>query len=382
MRTMQSGGEAVPRGPLFVKIGSSSLAEPGAGLSTAKLEGLVLEVMAARALVGDVVLVSSGAVAAGLGPLGLRPGAVTRSERQAAAAVGQARLMEAYRTLCGQQGVEAAQVLICRSELENPRRVAHLRRAVAELLRRGALPIVNENDTAAADELRFGDNDTLAALLAVALDARLLVLLTDIDGLYDADPRHRPQARRIAEVRAWTPDVMALGGRAGTGVGSGGMRTKLRAARIASDAGIDTVVTRAQVGQLAAVLRGESVGTRFRASPSPGSRSRVLLRYGARPRGRLILDDGAVAAVERRGASLLAAGVLELRGAFEPGDVVELATAGERVIGRGTALLGARDLARVMARRQAGQAPGGVRVVHHRAMVLAGEERDDGRIQA
>ena len=362
---------------VVVKVGSSSLVGPGGGVDAGRLGLVAHEAASLRASGAEVVLVSSGAVAAGLGALGLRPGGVTLAERQAAAAVGQGRLVDAYREAFLPLGVEVAQVLLSRAELEHPSRVRHLRAALGALLRHGAMPIVNENDTVAADEVKIGDNDTLAAILAVVAGADLLVLLTDIDGFYDQDPRRVSGARRIDVVEAWTPELQAAAGRPGSGVGTGGMRTKLSAARIASAAGVDTVIARTAQGVLKRVLEGEGVGTRFRAHPDPGPRHQVWLRYGARPRGRLILDDGAAEAVQERQASLLLPGIKDCRGAFQAGDVVELATTADRVIARGTAMLGAQDLMRWLARqdRPAGRA---VRVVQHRTMVMAGREPGDG----
>jgi glutamate 5-kinase len=302
---------------------------------------------------------------------------MTLAEKQAAAAIGQSRLMEIYRGVFEPAGIEVAQVLLSRGELESPRRVGHLRRALSALTHHGVLPIVNENDTIAVEELKIGDNDTLAALLAVVAGADLLVLLTDIDGFYEQDPRRHAGARRIAVIEEWLPSLSAAAGRAGSGVGTGGMQTKLGAARIAAAAGIDTVVARTRPGVLKAVLRGDDVGTLFRGHPQPGPRRAVWLRYGARPRGRLILDDGAAQAVERQAASLLLPGITECRGAFQAGDVVELATTAERVIARGTALVGAQELVRWLAMQER-EAPRAVRVVQHRTMVMAGEGLDGG----
>ncbi len=365
------------RSYIVVKVGSSSLVDPAGGLDAGKLRLVAGEVAFAREQGAAVLLVSSGAVAAGLGVLGLHPAAVTLAEKQAAAAIGQGRLMDLYREVCLPLGIEVAQILLSRSELESPRRVGHLRRALAALGQHGVLPIVNENDTIAVEELKIGDNDTLSALLAVVTGADLLVLLTDIDGFYDRDPRKAAGARRIAVVEEWQPELAGAAGKAGSGIGTGGMRTKLTAARIATAAGIDTVVARTAPGVLPAILSGEAVGTLFRGQAKPGPRRQVWLRYGARPRGRLILDDGAAAAVEGRQASLLLPGITDCRGAFQAGDVVELATASERVIARGTVMVGAHELVRWLS-EEPRQAPRAVRVVQHRTMVMAGEEQADG----
>jgi len=367
----------MPGPRVVVKVGSSSLVGPSGALAAERLGLVAAEVAGLRAAGAEAILVTSGAVAAGLPVLGLRPGAVTLAEKQAAAAVGQGLLMDAYREAFGPLGLEVAQLLLTRAELESPRRIGHLRRALTALLRRAVLPIVNENDTVAVEELRIGDNDTLAALLAVVAGADVLVLLTDIDGFYDQDPRRSQRARRVDVVESWTPALRAAAGRAGSGLGTGGMRTKLGAARIATAAGVETWVVRTAPGVLGAVLRKEPVGTVFRPHPRPGPRRDVWLRYGAQPRGRLILDDGAVDAVLGRQASLLLQGVTECRGAFAAGDVVELATAADRVIARGTALLGAPDLVRWLTRQERGLVRH-VRVVQHRTMVMAGEGLDDG----
>lgn len=305
---------------MVVKVGSSSLTRSSGHLDAAKLEALVASV-AANVLSGArIVLVSSGAIAAGFGPLGFaeRPRDVVT--QQAAASVGQGLLMARYETAFARYGIRVGQILITAEDTIRAAQYRNARRTLERLLDLGVVPIVNENDALASNEIRFGDNDRLSALVANIVRADALVLLTDVDALYTAPPG-RPDARRIGYV----PDVIAtlrdvtVGGST-SGVGTGGMVTKLEAARIAAVSGVPVVLTSA--ANAGPAMMGDPVGTVFAPVHDRGSSRRLWIGFAAEPRGTIVVDDGAVRAVRGGRASLLAAGALEVRGEFSAGDPV------------------------------------------------------------
>mgnify|MGYP001179567829 CR=1 FL=1 len=308
---------------VVVKVGSSSLTTAAGGIDPDRVRSLVDVLVAARDRGAEVVLVSSGAIAAGLAPLGLRRRPRALPIQQAAASVGQGLLVHRYNEELARHGVVAGQVLLT---VDDVTRRAHYRNAfqtLAKLLELGVLPIVNENDTVATSEIRFGDNDRLAALVAHLVRADLLVLLSDVDGLYDADPS-APGSTLLRDIH----DAEDLGGvRIGktgaAGLGTGGMQTKVEAARIATGTGIPVVPTSAE--RAADVLAGEPVGTLFHATGRRRPTRLLWLRHATEPKGALLLDDGAVRAVVNRRASLLAAGVTGVTGTFTAGDPVDLA---------------------------------------------------------
>jgi glutamate 5-kinase len=338
---------------VVVKVGSSSLT--------------------ARAGGREVVLVSSGAIAAGLAPLQLGSRPRDLATAQAAASVGQLRLAQTYAETFARLGVIVGQVLLTADDLTRRSHYRNAHRTVERLLSLGVLPIVNENDTVATEEIRFGDNDRLAALVAHVALADALVLLSDVDGVYDGDPRTGP-AQLIDTVR--DPADLAhvrLGSARRNGVGTGGMATKVEAALIAAHAGVPVVVT--STVQVAAALAGERVGTFFLPmGRRPGARQ-FWLRYASRPRGRLILDDGAVRAVLERHASLLAAGITGVAGEFLADDPVELVGTDGEVIARGLVAYDARELPALLGRKT-GDLPAEFRreVVHRDEMVLVARQ--------
>lgn len=305
---------------MVVKVGSSSLTRPSGHLDAAKLEALVASV-AANVLSGArVVLVSSGAIAAGFGPLGFAERPRDVATQQAAASVGQGMLMARYETAFARYGIRVGQILITAEDTIRAAQYRNARRTLERLLDLGVVPIVNENDALASNEIRFGDNDRLSALVANIVRADALVLLTDVDALYTAPPG-RPDARRIGYV----PDVIAtlrdvtVGGST-SGVGTGGMVTKLEAARIAAVSGVPVVLTSA--ANAGPAMMGDPVGTVFAPVHDRGSSRRLWIGFAAEPRGTIVVDDGAVRAVRGGRASLLAAGALEVRGEFSAGDPV------------------------------------------------------------
>ncbi len=319
-------------GRVVVKIGSSSLTAPGGRLDVDRLRRLVTVIADRRAAGQEVVLVSSGAIAAGIAPLGLPMRPTDLATAQATASVGQGILVARYTEAFAEHGRRVGQVLLTAEDLIRRQHYRNAQRALGRLLALGVVPIVNENDTVATDEIRFGDNDRLAALVAHLVRADALVLLTDVDGLYDGPPS-RPGTRRIDEVRG--PEELEgveVTGR-GTTIGTGGMVTKLEAASIATSAGVPVVLTAAD--NAAQALAGERVGTWFAATGRRKSTRRLWLAHAARTSGRLVLDDGAVHAITHGKRSLLAAGIVGVEGDFEPGDPVELATTAGRVMARG-----------------------------------------------
>ncbi len=324
---------------IVVKVGSSSLTTAAGGLDRTRVDALVDAVAGCPA---EIVLVSSGAIAAGLAPLGLARRPRDLATQQAAASVGQGLLMRAYTEAFGRHGQTVGQVLLT---VDDVTRRAHYRnayRTLARLLDLRTLPIVNENDTVATEEIRFGDNDRLAALVAALVNADLLVLLSDVDALYTGDPAH-PGSRRV-DLVAPGDDLagVAIGRTGRAGVGTGGMLTKVEAARIATGAGIPVVLTAAP--QAAAALRGDDVGTLFQGVRQRPAARLFWLAHATAPRGRLTLDAGAVRAVVDRRASLLPAGVTAVDGRFAAGDPVDLVDTEGRAVARGLVNYDASEL--------------------------------------
>lgn len=304
-----------------VKIGSSLLVGRDGRLRRGWMPRLAGRL---NQLPGAVVLVSSGAIAMGRGAIGLERRPRSLAEAQAAAAVGQIHLAGAWTQAWAKQKRSAAQILLTLGDLEQRPRYLNARATLEMLIERAVVPVVNENDTVATEEIRFGDNDRLAARVAQLVGARLLVLLSDVDGLYSADPAVDPEARHIPLVDRLTPEIQALAGAAGAaGLGTGGMRSKLDAARIATDAGAEVVLTSGLAQDPIGDLLDGGPATVFRAGIKPLAARKRWLRGLQEPRGELRLDAGAVAAV-KGGASLLAVGVREVRGAFGRGDLVRL----------------------------------------------------------
>ncbi|MDP9395732.1 MAG: glutamate 5-kinase [Actinomycetota bacterium] len=333
---------------VVVKIGSSSLTAASGGLDGQRIEALC-EVVAARLRGGgEVVLVSSGAIAAGLAPLRLARRPRDLATQQAAASVGQGLLVHRYTEAFAAAGIPVGQVLLTAEDVIRRTHYRNAQRTLYRLLALGVLPVVNENDTVATHEIRFGDNDRLAALVAHLVHADLLLLLSDVDGLYDGDPR-RPGAHRIAEVRKF--DQLAdvpLRGSGPAGVGTGGMVTKVDAARIATSAGVPVLLAAAP--QAGAALAGEDCGTWFAAAPRRTSTRLLWLAYATTPRGSLRLDAGAVRAVVERRLSLLPAGVTAVDGAFTAGDPVDLLDENGHAVARGLVNFDATELPGLLGR--------------------------------
>ncbi|MQA87783.1 MAG: glutamate 5-kinase [Streptosporangiales bacterium] len=316
---------------VVVKVGSSSLTTPDGAIDAHRVDELVSVLAACRHGGRELVFVSSGAIAAGLGPLGLPRRPRDLATQQAAASVGQGLLVARYTASFARYGLGVGQVLLTSDDMVRRSHYRNAQRTLQRLLEMDVIPVVNENDTVATDEIRFGDNDRLAALVAHLIRADALVLLSDVDGLYDNDPRHAG-ARIIAEVRDERDLATVTLGRPRR-VGIGGMITKVQAAQIATGAGIPTVVAGAAAAS--AALAGEPVGTYFLPTASRPASRLLWLAHATTARGRLHLDPGAVAAVVHRRASLLPAGVVGVQGEFVAGDPVDLCDEDGRVVGRG-----------------------------------------------
>jgi glutamate 5-kinase len=318
---------------VVVKVGSSSVASAGGGLDAESIDDLVDAVAAIVTAGRQVVLISSGAIAAGLAPLRRTGRPSDLATQQAAASVGQGLLLARYAAAFDRHGRAVGQVLLTAGDLVRRAHYRNAQRTLSRLLALGAVPVVNENDTVATDEIRYGDNDHLAALVAHLVQADALVLLSDVDGVYDADPS-RPGARRLRVVGPGDLDGIPLGRAGRSGVGSGGMITKVEAARIAAGSGVPALV--AAAADVGPALAGADVGTLFFPTTDRRPPARLLwLAHASAPAGRLRLDDGAVAAVRGGRASLLAAGVTGVDGRFTAGDAVDLVDPAGGVVARG-----------------------------------------------
>jgi len=332
---------------VVVKVGSSSLTTPEGMVDDVRLKGLVDALAGHRERGTEVVLVSSGAIAAGLEPLGLARRPRDLATQQAAASVGQGRLLARYTAAFGGHGLRVGQVLLTAEDVIRRTHYANARRTLYRLLQLGVVPVVNENDTVATDEIRFGDNDRLAALVAHLVHADALLLLTDVDALYDRAPS-QPGAQRVTVVRR-PADLEGVSlGRSGSRVGTGGMVTKVEAAGIATTAGIATLLT--SVDRLDQALAGADVGTWFAPTGSRRASRLLWLAHATRPRGRLRLDAGAVAAVVERRLSLLPAGVVGVEGDFGAGDPVDLCDENGHAVARGLVNYGAGELPGLLGR--------------------------------
>lgn len=331
-----------------VKIGSALLTQDGHGLARAMLVPWVEQMAARRSAGHEIVLVSSGAVAEGMARMGWRQRPKALHELQAAAAIGQMGLVRAYEDCFQVLGLHTAQVLLTRDDLANRVRYLNARSTLRTLIKLGAIPVINENDTVATDELRFGDNDTLAALVANLIEADLLILLTDQDGLFDQDPRFNPKARLISETWVDDPLLDEVAGGSVTGLGTGGMVTKVRAARLAARSGTPTVIAPGRgAGVLTRIGCGEPVGTLLLPVEEPQGARKQWLAGHLQVRGRLILDAGAVTALREKGTSLLAVGVKTVQGTFARGEVVACVDESGQEIARGLVNYDAGDAERI-----------------------------------
>lgn len=338
---------------IVVKVGSSSLTKPGrrgaTGLDTDRIAYLADVISAAVKDGREVVLVSSGAIAAGLEPLALSKRPRDLATQQAAASVGQLLLVEAYAAAFARHGLRVGQVLLTADDLQRRSHYRNAQRNLDRLLGLGVVPIVNENDAVATDEIRFGDNDRLAALTAHLVSAQGMVLLSDVDGVYDANPLKGPaNLIPVIDDEAGLSAIDTSGPVTG-GVGTGGMTTKLDSARIASGAGVAVIITSAELA--AEAVAGQRVGTFVPARGKRPSQRLFWLRWASEPRGQIAIDQGAVLAVTARRKSLLPAGITGVTGAFDIGDAVELIGPDGAAVARGLVAYPARELPKMMGKQ-------------------------------
>ncbi len=349
-----------------VKVGSNSLRDPDGGLDDAVVVDLVAQLAKLVGAGTRVVLVSSGAVAAGLEPLGLRTRPPDLPGLQAAASVGQGLLLHRYQSAFAAHGLACGQVLLMAGDMVDRRRYLNARNTFERLLELGAVPVVNENDTVATEELRVGDNDRLAALVAGMLGADLLVLLSDVDAVYSQDPARHPGAAPLSRVDDLAAIEHLRVGGAGSGVGTGGMVTKLDAARIATLGAAHVVIAHARrPGVIGEAVSGADVGTWFPARDRPESR-KLWIAFATSPRGSLVVDGGAVRALVERGSSLLAVGITDVHGAFTAGSAVNVVGPDQRLVARGLVGFDAAEVRSMVGRPSGELAPRHRRAVVHR----------------
>ncbi|WP_438351790.1 glutamate 5-kinase [Paenibacillus sp. FA6] len=321
---------------IVIKIGSSSLTFAEGALNREAIHFFAGEMASLKAAGHEILLVTSGAVAAGFREIGYPSRPRLLHEKQAAAAVGQALLMQSYQQAFGSHGIVTAQLLLTRTDFCSRKRMNNAGMTVEELLKQGVIPIFNENDTVSVDELKFGDNDTLSALVANLVKAQHLLILTDMDGLYSGDPRKHPDAVRFDRIREITEEIYAIAGGAGSSLGTGGMRSKVDAAKIATRGGVPVFVGKVTAsGDLQSAVDGAGRGTYFDTELSSLSMKKQWLGFMSTPLGSITVDEGAEKALTHGGHSLLAVGVKHVEGHFHAGDVVEVLNMEAKVIGRG-----------------------------------------------
>ena len=362
---------------MVVKVGTRVVTHPGGKLNEERIAQLAEEIHEVLASGRKVALVSSGAVGAGMGRLGLPSRPETLAQLQAVAAIGQSHLIEVYERTLRQFGHHAAQILLTAEDIDHRLRYLNARNTILTLFEYGAVPIINENDTVSVEELQttFGDNDRLAALVANLIQAPLLVLLSDVEGLYDGDPR-QPGAKLIELVERFDESLFDLVRDKQTGLSKGGMASKLRAARITTAAGGNVIIASGrQPGALRKILAGQPVGTLFLAQGPLITARKRWIGFSAQPRGSLILDPGACEAIRNQGRSLLAIGIVDVMGEFDRGDVVALCDADGRELARGLTNYSSQELQKIKGLRTnqiaqvLGQCPYD-EVIHRNNMVL------------
>ncbi len=357
---------------LVAKIGTSSVTDALGVIDAAVIDGMCDQLAALRTDGHEVMLVSSGAVSAGVAALGLPARPTDMPTLQALAAAGQSRLMDTYNRSLGRHGLVAAQVLLVPHDFVDRRQYLHIRQTLTRLLELGCIPIINENDAIASDEIRYGDNDRIAALVAHNVSADLVVLLTDTPGLYTSDPRIDASATLLTEVAADDPLLAVSAGATGSNRGSGGMASKLAAARMASWSGVRAIIAAAaRPDVLVDAVAGARVGTTFQPSERRLPARKLWIAFASQVLGTVVIDDGARRAILERGTSLLPAGVVAVNGEFYNGDVVEVRDQQGVAVARGMVLSDAEALRAAMGRRT-GDLPSGTahEVIHRDDLVV------------
>ena len=338
---------------IVVKVGTSTLTHPSGGMNLHRIEHLVRELIDEANQGKDILLVSSGAIAAGMNALGLTERPASVPARQALAAIGQGALLHIYEKFFHEYGRTMAQVLLTKENAARHHQYMNSRNALLALLGMNVIPVINENDAVAVDEIKIGDNDNLSAVVAALVDADALIILSDIDGVYTANPRTDTSARLISEIPEITPEVEHIAGGAGSAQGTGGMQTKIEAAKIAQNAGVTMVIARGdEDGIVRSILHGEEVGTLFPAREAHLRTRKSWLAFGQRLMGEISVDEGCILAM-RRGASLLAVGVTDVYGEFSAGDTIRVLSPDGQEIARGITAYDAADIARLMGHQTA-----------------------------
>ncbi len=337
---------------LVMKIGSSILAAPSVGLRLDHIQRLSNEIGQLKRDKRDIVLVSSGAIVAGIEKLGLKAYPHTLPLKQAAASAGQSRLLRAYENSFQEAGHNIAQVLLTHQDLADRKRFLNARHTLTTLLTLGVIPVINENDAVAVEEIRFGDNDTLAAQVAHLVDADLLMILSDVDGLFTQDPRRHPDATLISEIADMTPDIEQSAGRSRSQESRGGMVTKIQAAKLVGQFGLPTLLINGETpGLMSRILAGADGGTLFLPQGRKRHSRKHWIAGTLRSKGQLILDSGAVEALAHRGKSLLPSGILEVKGTFVPGDPVSCADTDGKEFARGLVNVSSAVVSAIKGRR-------------------------------
>ena len=335
---------------IVIKIGSALLVGADGAIRRDWLAALATDIAAYRARGQEVLIVSSGSIAVGRGMLAFGSGALKLEEKQAAAAAGQIQLAHAYQEALAAHDIPVAQILLTPSDTEERRRHLNARATMTQLLKLNVVPVINENDTVATSEIRYGDNDRLAARVATMASADLLVLLSDIDGLYTADPRNDPDARHIPEIPSLTPEILAMAGDAVPGISTGGMITKLDAAKIALAGGCTMLIAKGEASHALRDLENGTRFSRFLPSDQPLTARKRWIAGTLKPMGSITVDAGALAALAR-GKSLLPAGVRAVSGQFDRGDAVEIKAPDGRVVGKGLSAYAAKDAVKIVGKQ-------------------------------
>lgn len=361
---------------IVVKVGTSTLAHETGKLDLHRIDHLIRELADLRNQGKEMVLVSSGAIAAGLGKLGLAKKPDSIPEKQAIAAIGQGVLMHIYEKFFAEYGQIMGQVLLTKENSVRHNQYIHSRDSLLAQLAMGAIPVINENDAVAVDEIKIGDNDNLSAMVATLVDADALIILSDIEGLYTANPSTHPEAELISEIPEITPEIERIAGGAGSKLGTGGMMTKIQAAQVAMSAGVTMVIASgARDGIIRDVLAGKTLGTVFPARESHLRVRKSWLAFGKRLAGELVVDDGCAAAMREKGSSLLAAGVVACDGDFHEGNTVRVLNLRQQEIARGIVNYNAETLQKLLGHKTeefsrliGGEGP--EEVIHRDNMVL------------
>ena len=336
---------------IVVKVGTSTLLYPNGKINLYRIEHLAREISDLASQGREVILVTSGAIGAGMVRMGLSERPDSMQEKQALASVGQVLLMHLYDKFFTEYGQVAGQVLLTKENFANHNQYINARNTLMAMLKSGIIPVINENDAVTVAEVKIGDNDTLSATVAAIVDADVLIILSDIDGVYDANPQTHPEARLLSEIKEITSAVEAMAGGAGSSVGTGGMATKIEAAKIATAAGVTMfIASGGENGMLSRIIAGEDVGTVFPPKDAHLRARKGWLAFGKRISGILVVDEGCVKAL-KRGSSLLAAGILATEGEYSAGSTVRVLTADYQEIARGTIAYDASAVAKIKGRK-------------------------------